>query len=218
MTTWALIAGGPAAKLASFRGRKWPVPYLFFTSHTLPPPDPPVLEPGFRMEIWRPSTLQPLRWELLAVPFVAWSLFHFLGIFANRDYFLLLIFQGAKLVHRTCVIPPHFKFPFMGAMDLQAAGIWTHPAMRGRGLGLLAVQEVLRRIETPGRTLWYLTREENSASIRLAEKAGLVLAARGRRRHRLGLRVLGRFHLDEVIEPAPRDPGLGHTEGIPTQG
>ena len=175
--------------------------YLFFKAHALPAAAPE-LAPELRMELWRPTLRQPLRWELLALPFLAWSLFHFLGVFAGRDYFLLLIFQGTKLVHRTCVLPSHFKFPFMAARDLQAAGLWTHPSLRGRGLGWIAIQEVMRLVGAPDRTLWYMVREENAASIRLAEKAGFRLVARGRRRRRLGLQAVGYFQVEEVV-PVP---------------
>jgi len=130
---------------------------------------------------------------------LAWSLFHFFRVFAGPDYFILLIFRGAHLVHRTCVLPAHFKFPFMAARDLQAAGLWTHPSMRGRGLGFAALQEVARLVGAPKRTLWYLVREENAASIRLAEKAGYQLVARGMRRHRLGLRAAGYFQISEFL-------------------
>jgi ribosomal protein S18 acetylase RimI-like enzyme len=179
--------------------------YLFFKAHT-PCSAPPELAPELRMELWRPTLLRPVRWELLALPFLAWSLFHFLGVFAGRDYCLLLIFQGTKLVHRTCVLPPHFKFPFMGARDLQAAGLWTHPSMRGRGLGWIAIREVMRLVGAPGRPLWYMVREENAASIRLAEKAGFLLVARGRRRRRLGLQAAGYFQVEEAL-PCPCERG-----------
>lgn len=168
--------------------------YRFYLAGEAPPPQP---ADGLRLEFWRPSWRQFLHPALPALPFLALSLFHLLHLFANRHFTVLLISQGNLLVHRACLFPAHFRFPFMAAGDLQIAGLWTHPAQRGRGLGLLALGEILRRYG--GRTLWYLVREENAASIRLAEKAGLRLVGRGGRRKRLGLRALGYFHLDGQV-------------------
>lgn len=171
-----------------------PTIYRYYQAGEAPPAPP---ADGFRLQFWRPSWRQLLHPALPALPFLALSLLHLLHLFANRDFSVLLISQGSLLVHRACLFPAHFRFPFMAARDLQIAGLWTHPALRGRGLGLLALAEILRRYG--GRTLWYLVREENTASIRLAEKAGLRLVGRGRRRKRLGLRVLGYFHLDGQV-------------------
>ncbi len=171
-----------------------PTIYRYYQAGEVPPAPP---ADGFRLQFWRPSWRQLLHPALPALPFLALSLLHLLHLFANRDFSVLLISQGSLLVHRACLFPAHFRFPFMAARDLQIAGLWTHPALRGRGLGLLALAEILRRYG--GRTLWYLVREENTASIRLAEKAGLRLVGRGRRRKRLGLRVLGYFHLDGQV-------------------
>jgi RimJ/RimL family protein N-acetyltransferase len=198
--------------------------YLYFLADAHARAVAPSLDPEFRLEVWRPTLLRPLRLELLAVPFLAWSLFHFLGIFANRDYFLLLIFQGARLVHRTCVFPGHFRFPFMALRDLQTGGIWTHPLLRGRSLALIGLHEALKLARAPGRRIWYLVREENASSIRLAEKAGLHLHGQGERRNRLGLRALGYFDVDEVLtasRPVPGrmlpdpSPGAAHAQEPP---
>ena len=157
----------------------------------------PALPSGIRLVFWRPRWRQPLHPGLAGLPFLAWSLLHFLGLFRNRDYALVLLFREGRLVHRTCLLPPFFRFPFLPAGDLQAAGLWTDPAERGRGLALAALGEVLRRLEDPGRTLWYLTRVDNPASIRVAEKARFTRFGRVERVNGLGLRVLGRFRLEE---------------------
>lgn len=152
---------------------------------------------GLRLEFWRPTWRRPFRRDLASPRFWAWSLFHLLGVFATRDYVLALVFQGDRLVHRTCVFPRHFRFPFMAPEDLQAAGIWTDPALRGQGLALRVLAEVLRR--TRGRRVWYLVREANQPSIALARKAGMRLVGRGGRHRRLGLWALGYFQIDQAI-------------------
>jgi RimJ/RimL family protein N-acetyltransferase len=124
-----------------------------------------------------------------------------LRVFATRDYAILLIFQGERVVHRTCLLPAHFRFPFMGPGDLQAAGIWTAPEHRGTGLGQVALEAILQRLEDPARTLWYMVRADNHASIRLAQKAGFQLWGRGLKRARLGLGPLGRFDITTETDP-----------------
>ena len=190
--------------------------YLFFKAPGERPKARMNLEAGLRLEFWRPTLRQPLRRELPVLPFLAWSLFHFLGVFAGRGYALLLIFRGGALVHRTCLLPAHFKFPFMARADLQIAGLWTHPALRGRGLGEFAIQEALRRVGAPGRTLWYMVRMDNAASIRLAQKAGFQLAALGRRRKLLGLQALGSFVVERILISGPEEgPSSGPLAGAP---
>ena len=88
----------------------------------------------------------------------------------------------------------------MGPGDLQAAGIWTHPDHRGRGLARLALQELTGRLVHSDRHLWYLAREDNRASIGLAERSGFRLAGRGRKR--VGLGPLGAFRITEAVREA----------------
>jgi GNAT superfamily N-acetyltransferase len=182
--------------------------YLFFKT-TLPDPGlPPGLGGGLTLESWRPTLRRPLPPRLPLVPFGIWCAFHLLGIFATRDFFILLIRHGLRPVHRTCVLPAHWRFPFMAPRDLQVAGLWTHPDWRGRGLGLAALREVPRHLGAPGRTLWYMVHEDNLPSIRLAQKAGLALWGRGGRVDRWGLSALGSYRVGEVLPAGePRRSG-----------
>jgi RimJ/RimL family protein N-acetyltransferase len=170
-------------------------------------PAPAPLPPGFTLELWRPGRLRLRPRGLPALPFLVWGWWHALRVFRSRDYAIVLIFEGEALVHRTCLLPAHFRFPFMGPGDLQTAGIWTHPDRRGAGLGLVALREILRRCEDPSRTLWYMVREDNLPSIRLAEKAGFHRWGRGGKRAWLGLGALGRYRITEG--PGQLD---GHSE------
>jgi len=179
--------------------------YLFYKARIVLQPPGPELRGDLRLETWRPTLGRPVRRDLPVVPFAVWSLYHFLGVFATRDYFLLLIRHRGRVVHRSCVLPAHYRFPFMAPRDLQAAGLWTAPDWRGRGLGLAALGEVFRRDECQGRTLWYMVREDNAASIRLAEKAGLLRWGRGGR-GTWSLDPLGRYRVAERLH-CPPGPG-----------
>ena len=170
--------------------------YLFFTRPMLPFGPAAALPDRCTLEEWRPSLGRARPPDLPVVPFLVWGLFHFLGIFASGDYTLFLVRRDGVLVHRTCIFPRHYKFPFMAAGDLQAAAIWTAPELRGCGLGRTVLQEVLQRLADPARTLWYLVRDDNHPSIRLAEKCGFRLLGQGGLRSRLGLHQLGIFRMD----------------------
>jgi RimJ/RimL family protein N-acetyltransferase len=153
--------------------------YLFFKRPLTPPEKAPALPPGLEFRLWRPAPFRLLPPQLPWRPFLLWSLFHHLGLFATGEYALALVFQGGRLVHRTCLLPAHFRCPFMGPRDLQAAAIWTHPDLRGRGVGPAALRSLLEPLADPDRSLWYMAREENGPSIRLARKAGFQLQGRG---------------------------------------
>lgn len=181
--------------------------YLCFR-RTLAPAGPALdLPPGLALNLWRPSWRQPLPLGLPWFPYGGWTLFHALGLFASRDYAVLQLWQGQRLVSHLCALPANFKFPFMRPGDLQVALLWTDPALRGGGLGLLLVGELLRRLQAPGRLVWYLAREDNLPSIRLAEKAAFHLWGRGERQPWLGL--LGRFQVSGLAPGAGQhgDPG-----------
>ena len=80
------------------------------------------------------------------VPFGVWWIFHNLHLFANRGYAILVIYDGDRLIHRSCVFPRYPRFPFMRDSDLQIGDTWTDPSYRGRGIATLAIREVLIRM------------------------------------------------------------------------
>lgn len=132
--------------------------------------------------------------------FRVWWLLHYLRVFANRDYSLLLVYRGDRLVHRSGVYPRYLRFPFMGRIDLQVGDTWTAEDERGRGLARFAVAEVVRRLSAPGRRFWYLCEPANTASVRVIERAGFRLAGMGEREPRFGVGVLGAFRLREPAD------------------
>ena len=171
--------------------------YLFYKRPLLPGPPTQPLAPGLTLAFWRPSGTRLWPRGFAPSPFLLWGLFHVLRVFATRDYAMVLIFHGSTLVHRTCLLPAHYRFPFMRPGDLQAAGIWTHPDKRGTGLGLVALQEAAWRLQNPERVLWYMVREDNQPSIRLAEKGGFHLWGQGAKVALLGIGLLGAFTITE---------------------
>jgi RimJ/RimL family protein N-acetyltransferase len=154
------------------------------------------LPSGYTSELWRPKGMKIKPSALPLMPFAIWWLFHHARVFANRDYCLYLISDGQTLVHRTCIFPGFFRFPFMRQNDLQAGNTWTSPQHRGRGLALCALAQSIRAVLTEGRHLWYVCADDNEASIHIALKAGMQLVGKGVRTRRLG-GLLGAYVLAE---------------------
>ena len=63
------------------------------------------------VEIWRPSLFQPSVQGLRAKS-LFWTLCHWLKIFQNREYCILLIRRGGSLIHRVAIVPTHYRWPF----------------------------------------------------------------------------------------------------------
>jgi RimJ/RimL family protein N-acetyltransferase len=164
------------------------------------PPGQPILGssdeiPGLRTVLWRPSAAEITPPGVNGAAFKAWWVFHQLRIFANREYALLLMYDGERLVHRSGIYPRYFRFPFMGDRDLQIGDTWTDPEYRSQGLAQAAVVHIARSFSRPGRTLWYLAESDNEASVRVIERLGFKFVGAGERTRPLGIRALGQFRL-----------------------
>ncbi|HEB76088.1 MAG TPA: N-acetyltransferase [Nitrospirae bacterium] len=158
----------------------------------------PDLDDRYAFRLWHPAVSSIVPAGMPLMPFAAWWMMHYLHIFRNRDYGLLLVYCGDELVHRSGIFPGYFRFPFMSRDDLQIGDTWTHPAHVRRGLASFALRRILLSKAQAGRTFWYVVRRGNASSIRVVEKAGFVKAGEGLRVKRLGLRILGSFRIVET--------------------
>lgn len=125
-----------------------------------------------------------------------WSLAHYLRVFRNRDYAVLLILQDDKVVHRSSVIPACFRWPFMNDLDLHVSDTWTEPGFRGQGLATTALRRLLALFRRPGRRFWYVTRIGNPSSVVVCQNVGFSFVGMANRRYRWGSRLLGTLELD----------------------
>jgi RimJ/RimL family protein N-acetyltransferase len=124
-----------------------------------------------------------------------WWAIERLGLFAQRGFASLAIERDGALLHRLIVTPRWYRFPFMAPEDLQIGGLWTHPAARGQGLARAGVAEAHRRFGDRATRFWYVTEEDNAASIRIAQGVGYRLVGTGERTAPLGIRAMGRYRL-----------------------
>jgi len=152
---------------------------------------------GYWTQLWRPSMTRVIP-PTLGPRFVLWWLLHYMGAFRNRDYSVVLIGEGDRVVHRSCIVPAYFRWPFMKSSDCQVSSTWTHPDYRGRGLATAGLMEAMRMCAKPGRRFWYVSRAANVASIAVCRKAGFSLVGHARRTKRMGTNMLGQLIIYRV--------------------
>jgi len=168
--------------------------------HSKPASHATLPDSGYQYQWWHPCLQQPIPPTLPLIN-IAWSIFHFLHIFSNRHCSVLLIRHGSRIVHRSCVLPRFFRWPFMAADDLQITAVWTHPEFRHLGLARFALTTILQRFSDGKRTLWYLTQSDNPASLALSHAAGFSPFAAMERKNRFGIHALGNFR---IVNHCPR--------------
>lgn len=154
---------------------------------------------GCAPEYWRPRWWRPLPPQPWRPAFWVWALFKYLGVFRSK-YGVLVVRQGGRVVHRSCVFPRFFRFPFMQSRDLQIGDVWTTPEARGRGMAAAAITAIRREAGADAH-LWWVVEDSNSASIRVAEKAGFELVGFGRKLPRLGVGLLGCYEIESRVRP-----------------
>lgn len=163
--------------------------------------------PGMTLELWRPCLRRLTPPGLTDRTYAVWWMFHYLHVFRNRDYGVLLAHVDGRVVHRAGLFPPYFRFPFMARDDLQIGDVWTAPEYRRRGIASYALRWALATCARPGRRIWYVVEETNDASIRTAEALGMQLVGAGERVHRFGSSFLGAF-----VITTPAGPVVGSAD------
>lgn len=156
----------------------------------------PGLDPGLAFRVWMPAIQGLPPPGSRSISNIVWWAFVRLGFFARRDLAELSIWRAGEMLHRLIVSPRWYRFPFMGARDLQIGGLWTRPDSRGQGLARAAIAEAHRLFAGRTPCFWYVVDMRNRASIGLIESCGYRLAGLGRRTRPLRIRIFGQFVLD----------------------
>ena len=151
--------------------------------------------------VWRPDLLHLKVPSLPVWNSLAWWGLHQARLFHSRQYSVLLVRDGQRIVHRSCIMPAWFRWPFMDTDDIQITATWTEPDQRGRGIATLAAQIIVATAR-PDQTVWYATRELNRSSVAVSRSAGMELAGTAFRTKRFGLRPLGSLVV-QLKEPPP---------------
>jgi RimJ/RimL family protein N-acetyltransferase len=158
------------------------------------------LPDDLEMTLWRPRLLHIRPRGAPLFPYFVWWIFHYLHVFGNRGYSIVVIRSAKELVHRSCVFPKYFRFPFMKRDALQIGDTWTRPDYRGRGLASIALIYVVEQLGSKYRPFWYIVASDNHASVRAVMKSGFELIGKGQRYSRLGVGVLGYFGISEEAD------------------
>jgi ubiquinone/menaquinone biosynthesis C-methylase UbiE/GNAT superfamily N-acetyltransferase len=176
------------------------------------------------LQIWRPSLFRwyPSGIKAIGEKFdfiLCWVLYYRLIPSFEDGYSAFLLYNEKEVLHHSVVTGRSFKYPFMGKNDLQIGMIFTQTEHRRKGLALYTGREILNRCEKSGRTIWYITEENNLASRRLAEKLGFSEFGLAIRRK---IFLLGRYELltenEKLCERVPdysfitESPGLSATQ------
>ena len=148
--------------------------------------------PGYRWEVFRPSLL---RVHPSGTPryFAVWWLMHHARVFRNRDFHVVMMKHGDKVVHYSLVSPDYYRFPFMADRDLTVGDSWTDPAHRGKGLYTYVLKRVAAKFHRPGRKIWTIHAEGNEGSRKSFTRAGYQYVGDVERTKRFGLRLLGQY-------------------------
>lgn len=152
-----------------------------------------MLGSDFQGQFWSPSLARFIPKGQPLYPFGVWWLFHTSGIFSNSFYTVYLIFSVSEVVHRSVVFPRFFRFPFMGNEDLQIGDTWTAHNFRRQGLATAAIEAIVDKFSEHKRKIWYITKTDNTAAIRVIEKLGFRLVAEGTRQKRMGVSILAAY-------------------------
>lgn len=168
--------------------------YLVYKlTNTEVPPKMDSGNPGFT--ILRPTIYNVLRFAKSHYPFMAWWLFHRCGVFHNKCFIMLCYFENNQIVHRTCVFPSFYKFPFMNKEDLQVGEIWTREDYRNRGMATRAIKYILNLDQYNKKTFWYVVGASNSESIRLAERSGFSACCTAHKKNKMGISFIGNYEI-----------------------
>lgn len=137
----------------------------------------------YKIVFWRPDLTRFVPESYPKKYFLYW-IFHYLGIFKNKNYSAILIYNNSKVVSCILAIPAYFKWPFMNKKDVQIAYVITDSNYRGKGLAAEAIIASIKYLlNTSVNDVWYVTSEDNLSSIKLCTKLGFEPEGYGKRKY-----------------------------------
>lgn len=126
----------------------------------------------FKLIKWSPDIFHWLPPNSKLTYFFFW-LMKYLFIFKNQEYCAYkLVDKNNKTISSLICIPALYRWQFMNSNDIQIKNVFTNPEHRGKGYGLLLLKMIVEIMASDERTFWYMTNENNHASISLCKKAG----------------------------------------------
>ena len=153
---------------------------------------------SLKLEFWKPSLFRMIPDGLSIYPFGVWWLFHLFRVFRNSEYGIVIL-RGTEgtPVHRSCIFPRYFRFPFMTTTDVQVGDTYTDEAYRGQGIASYVLSYIRDHYAATSRNIWYVVEEENAPSIKVAERVGFTLIGRGTRQQSRFGSLFGHYLIEE---------------------
>jgi len=156
-------------------------------------------EVSYELVHWKPGIYQGFRSKRFPFKYNIFWFYHFLGVFKNNNYSAILLKDKEVIVGAMLVIPAYYRWPFMKNDDVQFTYVITHPEYRGKGIGKSILQQALYFLKEKNiDKIWYVTNEQNVASMKLCEKVGFSFVGYGFHKIALG-GVIKRLFLKEEI-------------------
>ena len=138
----------------------------------------------FKLVHWMPGIKHGLRPKRFPFKYNIFWFYHFFRIFKNKNYSSFLLYDGDLVVSALLVIPTYYRWTFMANSDVQLTYVITHPEYRGKGLAKQIIKHALKHLKSKKvKRVWYVTEQENTASIKLCESMGFRLVGTGIRKH-----------------------------------
>ncbi len=162
---------------------------------------PPTLS-GVRSDvtILKPTISNVLKFAQSYHPFIAWWFFHHSGVFYNKYFVMVVLLDKNQIVHRTCVFPGFYKFPFMDKEDLQLGEIWTREDYRNKGIATNVIKYILNLDQYKNKTFWYVVEESSSESVSLAESSGFYACYTAHKKNKMGMSFIGKYEISTKPE------------------
>lgn len=141
------------------------------------------LNKEFEFKLWSPSFNNIIP-PLLGMKYLYWWLAHYFGMFKSKDYSAILAYSNNVVIGIIVLTPAYSRWRFMEKNDLQITNVHVNPDYRGQGIAHKMINIAFGIFSKHGRTFWYITKDDNIASIKLCKKSGFKLAGKGFKRNR----------------------------------
>jgi len=145
---------------------------VYLTTTTLQPISK--IPEGYSVQIWRPSLFK-LKPPGKPLKYLIFSFASVLKLLSNRNFFQISVYNQSTLVSSLLVVPKIYKFPYMNKKDIQFIYVMTNYEYRGKSIAAATILESTRYLIDTVESFWYVTSEDNIASLKLAEKLGFKI-------------------------------------------
>lgn len=134
----------------------------------------------YKLVHWKPKLFGGFRVKRFPFKYNIFWFYQFLGVFKNKNYSSILLYDGETVVSALLIIPAYYRWTFMKKNDVQLTYVITHPNYRGQGLAKTIIQKSFDYLRTKNiEDVWYVTSSSNTPSMKLCEIMGFEFVGNG---------------------------------------